>query len=39
MRNVEAAVPLALRPGGIAIPTEAWEAPERSAAIPKDDDA
>ena len=39
MRNVEAAVPLALRPAGIASPSEPWEAPERSAAIPKDDDA
>jgi hypothetical protein len=39
MRNVEAAVPLTLRPGGITIPTEAWDPPERSAAIPKDEDA
>jgi hypothetical protein len=39
MRNVEAAVPLALRPSGIANPTEPWEAPERSAAVPKDDGA
>ena len=35
MRNVEAAVPLSLRPAGIAIPAEPWEAPERSATIPK----
>jgi hypothetical protein len=39
MRNVEAAIPLALRPTGIANPTEPWEAPERSATVPKDDDA
>jgi Helicase conserved C-terminal domain len=33
MRNVETAVPLALRPDAIAA-TEAWEAPERSAPVP-----
>jgi hypothetical protein len=36
MRNVEAAVPLALRPDAIA-GAEPWEAPERSAPIPKED--
>ena len=34
LRNVEAAVPLALRPSGIAPPGEPWEAPERSAPVP-----
>jgi hypothetical protein len=34
MRNVETAVPLALRPDAIAA-TEAWESPERSASLPK----
>jgi len=36
MRNVETAVPLALRPDAIA-PAEPWEAPERSAPVPEDD--
>jgi hypothetical protein len=35
----EAAVPLALRPGGIAVPPSRGTRRERSAAIPKDDDA
>jgi hypothetical protein len=34
MRNVETAVPLALRVEGISPPTEDWEAPERSAPVP-----
>jgi hypothetical protein len=34
MRNVEAAVPLALRPDAIAAP-ESWDPPERAAAPPK----
>lgn len=34
MRNVEAAVPLALRPDAIAAP-EPWDSPERAAALPK----
>jgi len=34
MRNVETAVPLALKPNGIAPPRDDWEAPERSAAVP-----
>ncbi len=39
MRNVETAVPLALRPDAIAA-AEAWESPERSAPVPdKTDDA
>lgn len=36
MRNVELAVPLALRPDAIAS-AEPWEAPERSAPIPEAD--
>jgi hypothetical protein len=35
MRNVETAVPLALRLEGISPPTEDWEAPERSAPVPE----
>ncbi len=35
MRNVETAVPLALRPRGVAPAGEDWEAPERSAPLPK----
>ncbi|HUC01021.1 MAG TPA: DISARM system helicase DrmA [Solirubrobacterales bacterium] len=35
MRNVENAVPLALRPRGISLPREDWEAPERSAPVPE----
>jgi hypothetical protein len=34
MRNVETAVPLALRLEGISAPAEPWEAPERSAPLP-----
>lgn len=34
MRNVETAVPLALRPNGIVPPREPWQAPERSAPVP-----
>jgi len=34
MRNVENAVPLALKPNGIAPAREDWEAPERSAPVP-----
>ena len=34
MRNVENAVPLALRVHGIPAAAEPWEAPERSAPIP-----
>jgi hypothetical protein len=37
MRNVETAVPLKLRPEAIGTPTEAWEPPERSAPLPKQD--
>ena len=38
--NVETAVPLRLRPNGIPVATDDWEAPERSAPIPspKDDE-
>ncbi len=39
MRNVEAAVPLMLRPAGISVPAESWEAPEKSAAIPPPENA
>lgn len=35
MRNVEASVPLKLRPDGIGRPADAWQAPERSAPVPK----
>ena len=38
MRNVETAVPLVLRPTGIARPTAEWEPPERSAPVPKPED-
>ncbi len=38
MRNVETAVPLALRVDGIAPPSDDWEAPERSAPVPPDAD-
>ncbi|MGI8410890.1 MAG: hypothetical protein ACR2QA_00015 [Solirubrobacteraceae bacterium] len=38
MRNVETAVPLALRVDGIAPPVDDWEAPERSAPVPSDAD-
>jgi len=38
MRNVETAVPLALRVDGIAPPRDDWEAPERSAPVPHDAD-
>jgi len=34
MRNIEAAVPLALRAGGIGSAGEAWASPERSAPLP-----
>jgi hypothetical protein len=37
MRNVENAVPLALRPKGISPAGEEWEAPERSAPLPDRD--
>jgi hypothetical protein len=37
MRNVETAVPLKLRAEAIGTPTEAWEPPERSAPLPKQD--
>lgn len=37
MRNVELAVPLALKPQGIAPAGEDWEAPERSAPLPEAD--
>jgi Helicase conserved C-terminal domain len=37
MRNVEAAVPLSLRPDAIA-PAEAWEAPERQMPAPAPED-
>jgi hypothetical protein len=36
MRNVETAVPLALRPRGVAPAGEDWEAPQRSAPLPKE---
>ena len=36
MRNVENAVPLALRPNGISPPGDEWDAPERSAPVPED---
>ncbi len=36
MRNVEAAVPLKLRPDGIGPPAEGWEPPGRSAPLPKE---
>jgi hypothetical protein len=36
MRNVETAVPLKLRPDGIGPPAEGWQAPERSAPLPKE---
>jgi len=36
MRNVEPAVPLALRPDAIT-PVEPWEAPERSAPLPQEE--
>jgi len=39
MRNVEAAVPLALRPDGILAAPDDWEAPERSASVPKEEAA
>jgi len=39
MRNVETAVPLALRENGIARPREGWSAPERSAPVPDPDGA
>ncbi len=39
MRNVETAVPLALRANGISLPGDDWEAPERSAPLPKEEDA
>jgi hypothetical protein len=38
MRNVENAVPLALRADGIPRATEDWDAPERSASVPKRDE-
>ena len=34
MRNVETAVPLKLRPNGIAAPPSDWVSPERSAPVP-----
>ena len=37
MRNVEASVPLKLRPDAIGPPADGWEAPERSAPLPKAD--
>ena len=37
LRNVEPAVPLALRPRGIAPAAEDWDAPERAAALPEDE--
>jgi hypothetical protein len=36
MRNVEPAVPLALRPRGIAPATAKWDAPEKAATPPKE---
>lgn len=39
MRNVETAVPLALRPNGIPPAADAWEAPERSAPVPAPNEA
>ena len=39
MRNVEAAVPLALREHGIVAAPEGWEAPEKPAPAPPKDDA
>ena len=38
MRNVENAVPLALRPGAIAAPGQDWEDPERSAPVPDEEE-
>ena len=38
MRNVEDAVPLALRINGIPQSADAWEAPERSAPVPAPQD-
>jgi hypothetical protein len=38
MRNVETAVPLALRVNGIPPAADAWEAPERSAPVPPPQD-
>jgi hypothetical protein len=35
MRNVENAVPLALRPNSISPPGDEWDAPERSAPVPE----
>ena len=37
MRNVEASVPLKLRPEAIGTPADGWEPPERSAPLPKQD--
>jgi hypothetical protein len=36
MRNVELAVPLALRSTAISPASDAWEAPEKSAPLPED---
>lgn len=39
MRNVETAVPLVLRPTGIAPAAAEWDPPERSAPVPKAEEA
>jgi hypothetical protein len=39
MRNVETAVPLALRPNGIPPAADDWQAPERSAPVPTPQEA